>query len=329
VNIMSLAFFGSLVVGGDDCMADLRLNQIQVIGTHNSYHQRPAPAMLATSIRVNPAAKEWDYSRLPLDKQLDVGIRSFELDLHLLGNEWLVMHVPIFDPNSSCRSFADALRIVKTWSDAHPRHVPISILMECKEEGYAISKKFRAPAKEDIQKLDDIIREIYPNDRLITPDDVRAASGVSFDSPENRRWPTLRSAAGKVLFILHETGRLRESYVADQPALEGKAMFVNADPDAPHAAAIVLDNPTSSAVPETARQNLFIRTRADGRENPSKERREMALQSGAHILSTDYPAGEFPDADAFTFPNHAPARVNPVTGPSDCDQIYIVEPIPD
>jgi hypothetical protein len=311
----------------DPALADLRLNQIQVIGTHNSYHQRPAAAMLAASIRVNPSAKEWDYSRLPLDRQLDVGIRSFELDMHLLGNEWLVMHVPVFDPNSSVRTFADALKVVKGWSDAHPRHLPISFLMECKEEGYALSKSVRPPAKADLEMLDTIILKTFGSERVLRPDDVRAQEKASFAFPENRVWPTLRQCAGKVLFILHETGRNRDYYVQDHPALEGRAMFVNGDPDQPHGAAIVMDNPTSPAIAERANEGLFIRTRADGRENPSRERRQAALESGAHILSTDYPAGEYPPSEAFTFPENAPGRVNPVTGPASLVGQTLHEPI--
>lgn len=314
--------------GADDRWADLRLNQIQVIGTHNSYHLRPAPAMLASAIRVNPAAKEWDYSRLPLDKQLDHGIRSFELDLHLLGSEWMVMHVPLVDPNSTCRTFADALKIVKTWSDSHPRHIPISFLMECKEEGFALSKKFKQPELADIERIDQIIREIYPREQLITPDDIRAGEGKAFVSPEQRSWPTLRQCAGKVLFILHETGRNRDHYVANHPVLEGRAMFVNSDPQAPHAAAIVMDQPNTTTVPRRAREGFFIRTRADGRENPDADRRQTALSSGAHILSTDYPAGEYPAGEAFSLPDNAPARVNPITGPAEMSAQPLSEPIP-
>ncbi|MBY0586304.1 phosphatidylinositol-specific phospholipase C1-like protein [bacterium] len=314
-----------LLVSDDNEVANLRLNQIQVVGTHNSYHQRPAPAMLASAIRVNPAAKEWDYSRLPLAQQLDHGIRSFELDMHLLGNEWLVMHVPVFDPNSSCKTFGDALRQVKAWSDKHPRHVPISFLMECKEEGFAMSKKFRQPERADIERLEAIIREVFSREQIITPDDARPKGNASA-SPRGA-WPTLSQAAGKVLFILHETGRNRENYVADHPTLEGRLMFVNSDPDAPHAGAIVMDNPNSN-IADRAREGFFIRTRADGRENPSASRREKALASGAHILSTDYPAGEYPSHEAFGFPDEAPARINPVTGPANRAGQAILEPIP-
>ena len=54
-------------------MPSLRLNQIQVIGTHNSYHLRPPAGMLKAAIAHRKDAKDWDYSRQPLDQQLDHG----------------------------------------------------------------------------------------------------------------------------------------------------------------------------------------------------------------------------------------------------------------
>ena len=52
----------------------LRLNQLQLRGTHNSYHQRPALVLHATH----------DYQQPSLTDQLTIhGIRQFELDVHL------------------------------------------------------------------------------------------------------------------------------------------------------------------------------------------------------------------------------------------------------
>src|SRR5947209_5695715 len=63
--------------------AELRLNQIQVIGTHNSYHLAPAPAVLeliATAGRSR--AEGLDYTHRPLREQFArLGIRQIELDV--------------------------------------------------------------------------------------------------------------------------------------------------------------------------------------------------------------------------------------------------------
>src|SRR5689334_15762963 len=61
--------------------SDLRLNQIQVIGTHNSYHLR-APESLRTLLKSKAPeeANGLDYEHPPLSQQLDNGIRQVELD---------------------------------------------------------------------------------------------------------------------------------------------------------------------------------------------------------------------------------------------------------
>jgi hypothetical protein len=40
-----------------------------------------------------------------------------------------VLHVPDIDFRSNVLTFRDALRELKTWSDANPRHLPVAILV--------------------------------------------------------------------------------------------------------------------------------------------------------------------------------------------------------
>lgn len=70
---------------------DTRLNQLQYIGTHNSYHIAPdtpvLELMLASGYRENadwPASRlvpALSYTHAPLTVQLDRGVRAFELDV--------------------------------------------------------------------------------------------------------------------------------------------------------------------------------------------------------------------------------------------------------
>ena len=64
----------------DNCM---RLNHVQVLGTHNSYHIEPRPALLALIASIDPlAAASFEYTHRPLDEQLGLlGIRQVELDV--------------------------------------------------------------------------------------------------------------------------------------------------------------------------------------------------------------------------------------------------------
>jgi hypothetical protein len=59
----------------------VRLNEIQVIGTHNSYHQRaPEPLGILLSKRAPEQAPGLAYGHRPLPEQLSLGIRQIELD---------------------------------------------------------------------------------------------------------------------------------------------------------------------------------------------------------------------------------------------------------
>ena len=50
----------------------LRLNQVQVVGTHNSYHVAPAPAVMQLIASAGKArAESLDYTHRPLPEQFD------------------------------------------------------------------------------------------------------------------------------------------------------------------------------------------------------------------------------------------------------------------
>lgn len=62
--------------------SDVHINQIQVIGTHNSYHAGLTPGVAKLLKVVNPKAFDGlDYSHGSLTDQFDHGIRQVELDI--------------------------------------------------------------------------------------------------------------------------------------------------------------------------------------------------------------------------------------------------------
>lgn len=325
-----LALAMAAVVHGDEALSveNLRLNQIQVVATHNSYHLRPPAGLLKAAIAIRKDAKTWDYSRQPLDEQLDQGIRSFELDLHLSKDGWKVMHVPTFDAGTTVPTFAEALRVIRSWSEAHPRHVPISLLLELKEEGYAINSSFKRPQADEVVGLDDLIRSELTNDMLLTPDDVRGEEDSLWEALQTEGWPTLGECAGKVLLILHERGANRTAYLEGHPALEGRAMFVESELGEPHSAVLIRNDPMNEEIDDLAKEGYLIRTRADSMDNVDRHRRERALVSGAHLLTTDYPRGEVDAGKAFSLPEGVTARVHTLTGPEEFRGQAIAEPIP-
>jgi hypothetical protein len=292
----------------------LRMNQLQYIGTHNSYHVREKPIK-------SGRASEWNYTHAPLDVQLDRGVRSFELDLHWRGGEFLVFHVPIIDEGTTCRTLADALATVRKWSEGHPKHVPISFLFELKSEGPGLDKRIKQVDAAGLDQLDGVLHAGFAAGQIITPDTVRGDSKTLREAVTTLGWPALEASRGKVLFILHDDGQQRDLYAQGHPSLRGRVMFVRSDENRDDGATLVLDDPRNPDIPRLAKTGYFIRTRADSSlrtESPGQpDRRDAAFASGAHILSTDYPSGR-PDATTgyvVEFENQAPARVNPVNGP--------------
>ncbi len=157
VNGMALAIVlvlsdGALTRAAEpSAIEQLRINQVQYIGTHNSYHVRD-PA------KPNKNFPDWSYSHAPLDVQLEHGVRSFELDLQYRNGEFLVFHVAILDEGSTCRTLKAGLETVRKWSDAHPRHLPISFLFELKQEGPTLDRTIKVPDAAALDQLDGILR---------------------------------------------------------------------------------------------------------------------------------------------------------------------------
>ncbi len=287
----------------------LRINQLQYIGSHNSYHQRP---LAAKSVR------EWDYQHAPLDVQLDRGVRSFELDMHYKQGEFDVFHVPLVDDRSSCPKLVDGLKTVRAWSDAHPDHVPISFLFEFKSEGPQLDRRIKPLDAPGLEKLDQLLDSVFPKSKRISPDDVRGDFPTLRQAVEQRGWPTLAEARGKVMFVLHDEGRERAMYADNRPSLEGRVMFVRSNDRRDDGAVMILDDADDPRIAPMVAKNYFVRTRADAGLKHSDRRRDQALTSGAHIVSTDFPPGEADSKDGYsvTFPEAA-ARVNPVSGPAE------------
>jgi len=312
-SIVCLASAVPVVRGAEPTnVEELRINQLQFIGTHNSYHVRAKPHRNFAFL---------NYSHAPLDVQLDRGVRSVELDLHDRDGVFEVFHVVKIDEGTTCRRLSDALETIRKWSDAHPRHLPISVLFELKKDGTGLDPRIRPFDAASLDRLDELLRSVFPAARCIAPDDVRGTAATLREAVQRTGWPTLAASRGKVFFILHDDGKLREFYTHDHPSLRGRAMFVRSDETRDDAATLVLDNPRHPDIPRLVSAGYFIRTRADADLHTARSgkpsRLDAALASGAQIVSTDFPTGE-PQAGTgyiVEFAKAAPARVNPVNGP--------------
>jgi hypothetical protein len=274
----------------------LRFNDIQMEGTHNSYH-------VETTGGIIPA---WAYTHRPLDVQLTMqGVRQFELDIHYAGpNNFLVHHVPP-DVGTTCSSLTACLDLLKTWSDAHPRHAPLVVLIEQKDEfdGMKISGHY--------DELDATLLSVWPRERIITPDEVRGQRATLREAVTTDGWPTLGRTRGRILFAF--IGDSTE-YMQGHPNLENRVVFPRANVSDPFAAFVLMDNAQGSEaqITDAVRQGFIVRTRYNGEElRLVPDVLNAAHRGGAHCLSGDFPAD-------FDVMGGAPSRCNPVRAPMGC-----------
>jgi hypothetical protein len=335
------------------------INQVQYLGTHNSYHMRIRDDIFQILLSFIPElAPTLDYSQVPLTEQFESqGVRHIELDVfrdpegglyadrHALvlfeediasGIPQLsepglkVLHVQEIDYQTSCYTFVACLKEVKAWSDSNPDHLPIMVLVEAKDEVIddPLDLSFSIPLPIDESALDNIDSEIlsvFPGAQLITPDFVRGERGSLEEAVLEDGWPLLQEARGRIMFALDNGGATRDMYTDGHPSLEGRVMFTNSAPGTPEAAFIKQNDPSDfMAIQQLVQQGYMVRTRADADTEQARTgdttRREAALESGAHFISTDYPVPDLRFSDyQVQIPGDNIARCNPVNAGTDCD----------
>jgi hypothetical protein len=310
---------------------DLKLNQIQVIGTHNSYHAGIAPSESKVwQAKYAEAYKGLDYKHPALTVQLDGGVRQLELDVFadrkgglyahpagpkmaeaaglpadppfdpngiMLKPGFKVMHVQDVDYRSNCQPFIACLQEVRAWSHAHPDHVPVFILVETKQgtpKGMKLTEpEAFTPAAFDA--LDAEIRSVFSAKELIVPDDVRGSYATLEQAVLAGHWPSLASARGKVVFLMDQRA-MGPMYLEGHPSLRGRVLFTNAAAGEPDAAFIEKNDGPAAEITELVRKGYLIRARTDADTKEARTndtaRRDAMIASGAQILSTDYPAAE-------------------------------------
>lgn len=176
--LVSLLFFSckhTPPVTALDEQNQLKMNEVQVIASHNSYrihtYQPVYNFVLGLSMLGAIPAQydptDWDYTHVPITEQLgNYGIRGLELDIyndpqgrHFANRACLqyldpaepiesgipelnvpgmkILHIPDVDYLTHYYTFVAALQAIKAWSDAHPNHLPLYINVENKTESIA------------------------------------------------------------------------------------------------------------------------------------------------------------------------------------------------
>lgn len=342
----------------------VRLTEIQVIGSHNSYHAGLAPSEAALLRQADAkTADSLDYRHPAIDVQLSAGVRQIEIDVygdtkgglfadpaypHKVAQANLppdppfdpgglmkkpgfkVIHAQDVDFRSNCQPFTGCLAVVRNWSKAHPRHLPIFILVENKagkSRDYMVEPEKLTAAT--FEALDAEVRSVFAPGDMITPDDVRGKYKTLEEAVLAEGWPALDKARGKVIFLLDQA-RVTPIYTAGHPALEGRIFFTNAKPGTPDAAFVEVNDPTDTRIPDLVRKGYLVRTMTDPGRQGVREgltaRRDAALKSGAQLLSTDYPFDERDRESNYSVRfESGNARCNPIVRANACSAALLRE----
>lgn len=348
------------------------MNQIQVVGTHNSYHREVSLSERAWHSRLLGGAENYYYSHSALDIQAEhQGVRSFELDIWAdpdggnyahpvvrrlsnlpyppgdLMNQpgTKVLHVADKDVGTTCYTLVSCLTVLRTWSRAHPHHVPIPIMLEFKTTrahlGYLGGT---APVSWNdtalLDALDAELRAVFAPHELLTPDDLRRGGddGLTLEeSVLSRGWPDLDSARGRFFFVMDDgpqaLGAVRNASVEGRPSLEGRVVFTQSAPGQPDCAFQKLNKPLGRQQQQNIREQVhrgyWVRTRADEPistvlSDDVTAVRDAAFASGAQIVSTDWPAhgmsARYHVDYVVQLDGGMKARCNPVNAPDSCKE---------
>jgi hypothetical protein len=341
---------------------DVRMNQIQFMGAHNAYHREMQLPEVTESLKIDPGLPSWAYySHASIPTQLDrQHVRHVELDIYpdpqgglysqplprkRLGLPPLegmsepgfkVMHVADVDYNTSCRTFVVCMRQVRDWSRAHRSHVPIVVQVELKQTddrweqlGGAVAPPWDAKLLDDVDKE---IRSVFTESELLTPDDLLRPGMTLEQSVLKYGWPKLSSARGKVMFFFDNVGTggsYLPMYLDGHPNLSGRAVFAQGYPGDPYAAVMQVNDPrgeNSAKIADLVRRGYFVRTRSDEGQKTIRDndltRHDVAMGSGAQLLTTDYPSvgmtARWNSDFVAELPGGTPVRCNPVNAPRGC-----------
>lgn len=286
----------------------LTIEALQVAGTHNSYHIAPAVAFDASH----------KYTQLPLDQQLAGGVRAFELDLHLRDDGGFdIYHITLIDPNSTCATLQDCLGVVSTWSGAHPKHTPIFIWFELKDDtgGQPIN---------DLVPIETAILKVFPKEQLITSAWLRGAYASPHERILKSGWPTLEEAQGKIMFSIITRDARTQQYAHDFTSLDDRLMFVNPTPaqyDMPWASITKVDDLLDSAsIAGAHKAHLLVDANicaVNMKDDECQMRLTTGISAGVNMLHDDLPFPIAGRAYSLKLPGGSPG-CNPVTAPPGC-----------
>jgi len=265
----------------------LKMNQLQVVGSHNSYKKLPDKGVFRSLkffnwIKPSLGVGGIDYGHLPLEQQFDsFAVRSIELDIYndpkggnfykRYGNRlaWKsaksredklkqpgmkMLHIPDIDYNTNYLTFKDALVSLRNWSLAHPTHLPIFVLIETKGESvgdHTKAAKFTQTVPWDAAACDSIDAEIDDvfgkNAQQVLTPDELRGSYATLDEMAVNGGWPLLDSTRGRIIFIMEGGAA-DLYIQGQHAgLKGRNMFVYSQPGQPECAFVILNDSERSS----------------------------------------------------------------------------------
>jgi hypothetical protein len=349
--------------GDSDDAPAIGLDEIQVLAAHNAYHLEGDPKLLAVITDNLPELTPTiEYSHPTLTEGLELGLRSFELDLFedpdggrygapvaqsVLGLEpidpvmqepgFKVFHIQEVDYRSTCLTFVACLTELEAWSEDNPDHLPIVIHLEVKDGVIPdpLDLSFVQPIPTSagtFSAVEEEIHSVLDDEQLVTVADVQGDADTLRTAIEADGWPDVDDLRGRFVFVLDDHGAKRELYRNLYPDTLDRLIFVDAQPPEDDAAFTVLNDPVADGdrIRELVAKGYLVRTRTDADTVEARSgdttRREAAFASGAQLVSTDYEV-EDPRWPGFVtdLPGDGAARCNPVSAPADCTEEAVAE----
>jgi Phosphoinositide phospholipase C, Ca2+-dependent len=203
--VLSVAFF-LLLFAPFGLGSRQTLHDAVFLGTHNSYHVRPSKWI-----------PQWRYSFPDLASQLgDMGVRHVELDLRCdrqaTGEARLpVYHFAGYDDRSTCKNFAECVRVLEGWHDRNPNHGLVTLFLEATDFDAACA-----------QEVDRAVGASFNSTELLVPNDLRTANLTTLEAVLIAKgpamWPDAADIRGKFLVAVEDLNYVYDPSYAANPA---------------------------------------------------------------------------------------------------------------
>ncbi len=159
------------------------------LGTHNSFNSVNNAAQTVSQVDSN--------QQLSLTEQLDVDVRSLELDLHVIGGQVVVCHGRgPGEANAGCtneRRFDEVLPEVATWLRGHPDQVLLLYLEDELDSDPGLART--------VDVLDRTLRRTDGTPMILAPDPAALGAKGCATVPLDRTRNAIRAAGAQVVVV--------------------------------------------------------------------------------------------------------------------------------